>query len=72
MTWHLGSEPPRGGNFLTRWLGRLVFSAFGWKIEGEFPNREKAIVALVPHSPDIDSSSRSLYMGHRHEGLISR
>ena len=54
MTWHLGSELPRGGNFLTRWLGRLVFSAFGWKIEGEFPNREKAIVALVPHSSNID------------------
>ena len=54
MAWQLGSELPRGGNFLTRWVGRLVFRAFGWKIEGEFPNREKAIVALVPHSSNID------------------
>jgi 1-acyl-sn-glycerol-3-phosphate acyltransferase len=26
----------------------------GWRIEGEFPNRDKAIVALVPHSSNID------------------
>ena len=55
MGWQqLGDELPRGGNILTRFLGRLVFRAFGWKIEGEFPNRGKAIVALVPHSSSID------------------
>lgn len=55
MAWQqLGDQLPKGGNFLTRFIGRLVFRAFGWKIEGEFPNRGKAIVALVPHSSNID------------------
>ena len=55
MAWQqLGDKLPRGGNLLTRLMGRLVFRAFGWKIEGEVPNRRKAIVALVPHSSNID------------------
>lgn len=54
MAWQLGDKLPRGGNFLTRFVGRSVFRVFGWKIEGEFPNRSKAIVALVPHSSNID------------------
>ena len=54
MVWQLGSELPRGGNFLTRFIGRSIFRVFGWKIEGDFPNRGKAIVALVPHSSNID------------------
>ena len=54
MAWQLGSELPRGGNFLTRLIGRSIFRVFGWKIEGDFPNRGKAIVALVPHSSNID------------------
>ena len=54
MAWQLGSELPRGGNFLTRFIGRSIFRVFGWKIEGDFPNRGKAIVALVPHSSNID------------------
>jgi 1-acyl-sn-glycerol-3-phosphate acyltransferase len=55
MAWQqLGDELPKGGNFITRFIGRLVFRSFGWKIEGEFPNRGKAIVALVPHSSNID------------------
>ena len=55
MNWQvLGDNLPKGGNFLSRFVGRSVFRVFGWKIEGEFPNRSKAIVALVPHSSNID------------------
>ena len=55
MTWQvLGDALPRGGNWLTRILGKAVFRGLGWKIQGEFPNRKKAIVALVPHSSNLD------------------
>jgi 1-acyl-sn-glycerol-3-phosphate acyltransferase len=55
MTWQvLGDALPRGGNWLTRILGKAVFRGLGWKIQGEFPNRKQAIVALVPHSSNLD------------------
>ena len=55
MKWQvLGDRLPKGGNFLTRRIGRAIFRVMGWRIEGEFPNRDKAIVALVPHSSNID------------------
>ena len=55
MNWQvLGDKLPKGGNFLTRRIGRAIFRVMGWRIEGEFPNRDKAIVALVPHSSNID------------------
>jgi len=50
----LGNKLPKGGNFLTRQIGRAIFRISGWRVEGEFPNRGKAIVALVPHSSNID------------------
>lgn len=55
MKWQvLGDKLPKGGNFLTRQIGRAIFRISGWRVEGEFPNRGKAIVALVPHSSNID------------------
>ena len=55
MKWQvLGDKLPKGGNVLTRRIGRAIFRVMGWRIEGEFPNRDKAIVALVPHSSNID------------------
>lgn len=55
MKWPvLGDNLPKSGNFLTRQIGRAIFRIFGWRVEGEFPNRGKAIVALVPHSSNID------------------
>ena len=55
MKWQvLGDKLPKGGNFVTRRIGRAIFRVMDWRIEGEFPNRDKAIVALVPHSSNID------------------
>ena len=55
MKWQvLGDRLPKDGNFLTRRIGRAIFRVMGWRIEGEFPNQDKAIVALVPHSSNID------------------
>jgi 1-acyl-sn-glycerol-3-phosphate acyltransferase len=31
-----------------------VAEALGWRIDGEFPNRPKFVVALVPHSSNMD------------------
>ena len=55
MNWQtLGSNLPRRHNPITRLIGRTVFSLMGWRIQGEFPNRSKLVVALVPHSSNVD------------------
>ena len=50
----LGPNVPTGGNPLTGWLGRSMLHVGGWRIEGEFPNRSKLIIAVAPHSSNID------------------
>jgi 1-acyl-sn-glycerol-3-phosphate acyltransferase len=50
----LGSNVPTGGNRLTAWLGRSMLRVGGWRIDGEFPNRSKLIIAVAPHSSNID------------------
>ena len=55
MKWQSpGENVSKGGNFLTRLIGRFIFWIMGWRISGEFPNRSKIIVALVPHSSNLD------------------
>lgn len=39
---------------MTRLIARLALKALGWRIDGEFPNRPKFVVALVPHSSNMD------------------
>ena len=50
----LGPNVPTGGNRLTVWLGRSMLRVGGWRIDGEFPNRSKLIIAVAPHSSNID------------------
>ncbi len=55
MHWQiLGSRVPTYRNRLARILGRLCFSLMGWRIEGQFPDRSKLVVALTPHSSNVD------------------
>ncbi|EED34693.1 acyltransferase family protein [Luminiphilus syltensis NOR5-1B] len=55
MKWQtLGEALPRTRNPLTRFIGRGVFRLLGWRIEGEVPNRSKMVVALVPHTSNMD------------------
>jgi 1-acyl-sn-glycerol-3-phosphate acyltransferase len=55
MHWQtLGPSLPRGGNRGTKALGRWLLRMIGWRIEGEFPDQPKLIVAVVPHSSNID------------------
>ena len=50
----LGSEIPRKGNAFTAALGRFVFKMLGWKLVGEIPNRPQVIIAVAPHSSNLD------------------
>ena len=45
---------PRRGNRFTAMLGQFLFRAMGWRIEGEFPNQSKLIVAVAPHTSNTD------------------
>lgn len=55
MQWQpLGPRVPRRHNPLTRWLGRLGMRLMGWRMQGVWPNEPRLIVALAPHSSNMD------------------
>ena len=55
MVWpKLGDNLPKTANPITRWIGRVTLRLWGWRINGEFPNRPKMVVALLPHSSNFD------------------
>jgi 1-acyl-sn-glycerol-3-phosphate acyltransferase len=55
MNWQqLGPDVPTGGNWLTMRVGRAAMRLLGWRLEGEFPNEPKVIVAVAPHTSNID------------------
>ena len=55
MEWQqIGSDVPAGGNWITAKIGRLAMKLMGWRIAGEFPNQPKLIVAVAPHTSNID------------------
>ncbi|MDA1075119.1 MAG: 1-acyl-sn-glycerol-3-phosphate acyltransferase [Proteobacteria bacterium] len=55
MKWQmLGPNLPQGGNALTRHLGRSLLRVMGWQVTGVFPDHAKLIVAVAPHSTNID------------------
>ena len=55
MTWQqLGSDLPTTNNPITKRIGRALLSWWGWRLEGHFPNRSKMVVAVLPHSSNID------------------
>jgi 1-acyl-sn-glycerol-3-phosphate acyltransferase len=38
-----------------RWLARAVLRFFGWRLEGEFPDVDKALIIIAPHSSGFDA-----------------
>lgn len=55
MNWQkLGPDVPTSGNRLTMLLGRTAMRLMNWRLEGEFPNEPKVIVAVAPHTSNID------------------
>jgi 1-acyl-sn-glycerol-3-phosphate acyltransferase len=50
----LGPSVPRRGNAFSRWLGRTVLTAGGWKFDGAFPDEPKFVIIVVPHTSNWD------------------
>lgn len=55
MQWQpLGPRVPKRRNVLTRWLGRATLHLLGWRVTGSWPDEPKLIVAVAPHSSNMD------------------
>jgi 1-acyl-sn-glycerol-3-phosphate acyltransferase len=55
MQWQpLGPLVPRRNNPITCALGRLGMRILGWRMQGTWPNEPKLIVAVAPHSSNMD------------------
>lgn len=50
----IGERVPRQGNAFTHWLGLRVLGWLGWKMEGEFPNLDKCVACVAPHTSNWD------------------
>ena len=50
----LGEEVPRKGNRLTRFLALSMLRLFGWRFEGELPNRPRFVAIVAPHTTAWD------------------
>ncbi|NCP63246.1 MAG: acyltransferase [Paraglaciecola sp.] len=45
---------PRFGSKFSCWLGQKVLQIMGWKFQGEFPCHPKMIIAVAPHTSNVD------------------
>jgi len=45
---------PRRGNALTKALARGLLTLFGWRVDGELPDRAKMIAIVAPHTSNWD------------------
>ena len=45
---------PSRGNTFSRVVGRSLFGALGWRLEGDFPARPKMVVIVAPHTSNWD------------------
>ncbi|MED5387521.1 MAG: 1-acyl-sn-glycerol-3-phosphate acyltransferase [Pseudomonadota bacterium] len=50
----LGDRIPRRGHWLLAGLGRLILGVMGWRIVGSLPNVERAVLAVAPHTSNMD------------------
>ena len=46
--------PRRNGNAFIRWLARLILRVGGWHAEGQWPDVDKVVVIVAPHSSAWD------------------
>jgi 1-acyl-sn-glycerol-3-phosphate acyltransferase len=49
------AHAPRSGNALSRALGRLIFTLGGWRMSGAWPDLDKVVVIVAPHSSAWDA-----------------
>lgn len=45
---------PRRGNALSKALARGLLTLFGWRVEGELPDRPKVVAIVAPHTSNWD------------------
>jgi len=45
---------PRRGNALSKALARGLLALFGWRVDGEFPDRPKMVAIVAPHTSNWD------------------
>jgi 1-acyl-sn-glycerol-3-phosphate acyltransferase len=50
----LGPLTPRKGNTLTRAIGRLLLTTYGWQVRGKMHNAPKFVMVLAPHTSSWD------------------
>ena len=50
----IGSNTPRMGNGLTRWIGDIILKSMGWSLHGKLPNLKKVIIIGGPHTSNWD------------------
>jgi 1-acyl-sn-glycerol-3-phosphate acyltransferase len=46
--------PRRHGNAFIRWLGRAILRVGGWRVVGHWPDVDKVVVIVAPHSSGWD------------------
>ncbi len=66
---------PRMGNALTRWIGRIILKAMGWKLKGQLPNRKQVIIIGAPHTSNWDlilAMSAMLAVGLRFSWMMKK
>lgn len=51
----LPPNAPRQGNALARAFGRTILRLGGWRIKGEFPDLERFVIIVAPHSSAWDA-----------------
>lgn len=50
----LPENMPVRGNGFSLFLGAFALKMMGWRMEGEFPNEKKMIIAVAPHTSNWD------------------
>jgi len=45
---------PKGGNAITRGLGRVILRLMGWRVTGMLPDEPRLIVIAAPHTSNWD------------------
>lgn len=54
---HVGGEVPRRNHGFLETAGRIVLKKLGWRMEGEFPDLPRVVIALAPHSSNWESAA---------------
>lgn len=49
------SAPRSGGNAFTRAIGRSILRLGGWRVTGEWPDIDKVVIIVAPHSSAWDA-----------------